>query len=241
MLSVVAEMMRRLLVFIWNKIPAIRSLKKYLSNMRLKKRLSQEGQVLLNFGTGPYPKAGWINSDISIRAEFYLDATLPLPIPDGCLDAIFSEHLVEHLSFVEAQNWISECYRCLKPGGTFRCATPGLHQLIAFYEGEGGATESELIDRHYTRFSREISREYGGLAPRSLCIMLNDKLRLWGDHRFIYDEQLFAEILTAKGFEDLRFENYGQSTIPYLRGLESHADDTDWMRNECFIIEGRKP
>ena len=236
-----ADIVRKLLGWLWNNIPAVRLLKKTVSNFRLKKRLSQKGPALLNFGAGPFPKAGWINSDISVRADFYIDARLPLPIPDARLDAIFSEHLVEHLSFLEAKDWISECFRCLKSGGTFRCATPGLRQLIAFYEGTGGATESQLIERHYDRFSREIVGAYGSSAPRSLCIMLNDKFRLWGHHQFIYDERLFSELLTDAGFQEVSFEQYGESKESYLCGLESHADSTDWMRNECFIAEARKP
>ena len=226
----------------WSRIPLVRLPKKLLSNTRLKIRLSQPGPFLLNFGTGPYPKVGWINSDISLRTEFYIDVRLPLPLPDSCLDAVFSEHLVEHLSFSDAKNWITECYRCLKPGGTFRCATPGLRQLIAFYEGKvSGVSALELIDRHYSRFSPEISEAYGSNPPRSLCIVLNDKLRLWGHHQFIYDEQMFSELLTIVGFKNIKFELYGKSSVSYLCGLESHAVDTEWMKNECFILEASKP
>jgi SAM-dependent methyltransferase len=234
--------MRNLLRWLWTNVPVLRLPKKLLSNVRLARRLSKPGPYLLNFGTGPYPKAGWINTDISARADYYLDASVPLPIPDNSIDAVFSEHLIEHLKFNDSMKWLSECFRCLRSGGTFRCATPGLKQLYSFYEGDMvGVSVNELLDRHYSRFSNDILKGYGIVPPKSLCVFLNDKLRLWGHHQFIYDEQLLSEILERLGFIDIKIQQYGKSLIPYLDGLESHAGDDDWMKDECFVIEATKP
>src|ERR1039458_1841068 len=42
----------------------------------------------------------WLNTDIEPKSgEAYLDATKPFPIPDGALSDVYSEHVIEHLSY----------------------------------------------------------------------------------------------------------------------------------------------
>ena len=125
--------MRRYLKWIWYSLPLLHIPCELLSRVKIRKCLREKGLKKLNFGAGPYKLKGWINADITPSAEVYIDARKRMPFPDDCLDAIFSEHFVEHLSYIDAKKWIGESHRCLKQGGVFRCATPGLNQLIKFY------------------------------------------------------------------------------------------------------------
>jgi SAM-dependent methyltransferase len=46
----------------------------------------------------------------------------PLPFADATFDTVLSFQVIEHIA--EANSYLSEIYRVLKPGGTFLCATP---------------------------------------------------------------------------------------------------------------------
>ena len=65
---------------------------------------------------------------------FYLNNTDNVLIINNSLDYIFSEHMIEHVSYEQGASMLRECYRTLKPGGRLRLATPDytfLHELYA--------------------------------------------------------------------------------------------------------------
>jgi len=82
----------------------------------------------LNIGAGPFPLRGWFNTDIRpvSREVFYLDASEEFPFADQTFDYVFSEHLIEHLTYEEGLSMLSESYRILKPHAKLRVATPDL-------------------------------------------------------------------------------------------------------------------
>src|SRR5215471_16198731 len=55
--------------------------------------------LLLNIGCGPLTAPGWINMDTVIKAEgvFYCDVRDPIPLADGSVRHIHSEHFLPHL------------------------------------------------------------------------------------------------------------------------------------------------
>jgi len=86
----------------------------------------------LEIGAGPNGKPGWLATDLNAYVApngtriVALDATKPFPIPADCFDFIFTEHMIEHVSFDDGLNMLSECYRILKPHGVLRVVTPSL-------------------------------------------------------------------------------------------------------------------
>jgi SAM-dependent methyltransferase len=227
---------------IWYGFPVVRLPKRLISRAQLCRRLQAPGLKLVNFGAGSHRIKGWINADISPSAEYYIDAREVLPFKTETLDAIFSEHFIEHLEYQDAINWVAECYRCLKPGGVFRVSTPGLEQIIAMYSGKSPYVNRDtVIKRHFSRFAPEVADTYGPSCRQHPCIMANDKLRLWGNHRFIFDQDLLTWVLKDQGFSDIHSADYGESSLPYMRDLERHAGNEEWMKQaECFILEARK-
>jgi hypothetical protein len=56
----------------------------------------------LQLGAGGLDYPGWLNTDITPGPQgVYLDATRPFPIPDGSINYIFGEHVIEHLTYGE--------------------------------------------------------------------------------------------------------------------------------------------
>ena len=99
---------------------------RYLAGIRVAK---------LQIGSGHNLLDGWLNTTLYPLepGTVFLDASRPFPMPADSLDYIFSEHVIEHPEFDEAEHMLRQCFRALKAGGRIRLATPDLKQIIALY------------------------------------------------------------------------------------------------------------
>lgn len=95
--------------------------------------------VRLNIGSGGRPIQGWVNIDAMKLpgVDLVRDARLGLPYDDLSVDAIWSSHMLEHVSYHEAGQVIGDWCRVLKIGGTIAVGTPDLRALCrGFMSGE---------------------------------------------------------------------------------------------------------
>jgi SAM-dependent methyltransferase len=56
-----------------------------------------------------------------------------LPLPDDCFDAVYANHVIEHLTPAEGERFTAELWRVLKPGGICRMVTPDLESVCQEY------------------------------------------------------------------------------------------------------------
>lgn len=177
---------------------------------------------------------GWLNTDIApaSRAVTYLDAARPFPLPTGAFDFIFCEHFIEHIERKDAANCLSETFRCLRPGGVLRVATPDLERYAELF--------SKVLVEDQRRFLELGSAFYRWERP-SPCLALNHLVYNWG-HRFLYTPEELSHALRVAGFADLEFVSVGQSAHAALRGIERHADFNGHEINafETMVIEATK-
>ncbi len=82
--------------------------------------------TLLNMGCGGNTKPDFCNLDYHWRpgVDVVWDVTRGLPFPDRYCGGIFTEHMIEHISFVNTRDLLRECVRVLKPGGAMRIVVP---------------------------------------------------------------------------------------------------------------------
>src|ERR1051326_5853954 len=112
------------------------TLKRYIGSHQVRK---------LQIGAGPIALPGWLGTDLwPTKSIIFLDATKRFPIGDHTFDYIHSEHMIEHLSWVEGQFMLQECRRILKPGGTIRVGTPDLRVYSNLYD----CMEGSFADRY---------------------------------------------------------------------------------------------
>src|SRR6266542_841538 len=75
----------------------------------------------LQLGTGSNVLDGWLNTDIYDDRRngevVYLDARKRFPLPDASFDLVYSEHMIEHIPYRDAQRGLRECRRVVRPGG----------------------------------------------------------------------------------------------------------------------------
>ncbi len=106
---------------------------------------SVDGPRLLNLGCGPHMFEGWVNADDyaikryfrqrAFRPNWRLDITRTWLCDRNHWDGIFTEHVIEMLSFSEAVSTLKECFLTLKPGAWVRIGLPDLKKYVAIYEG----------------------------------------------------------------------------------------------------------
>jgi predicted SAM-dependent methyltransferase len=200
----------------------------YLRNMPVRK---------VQLGAGPNFLDGWLNTDYepTVAGLVFLDVTREFPLPSGCLDFNFSEHLIEHVSHQSALFMLNEAFRTLRPGGTIRVATPNLQNFLSLF-----GTSDSLHAKRYVEWSVEMNQfpQHGTTA----CFVLNNMLRAWG-HQFIYDPATLESTLRKAGFSDIVLCGVGESRHPELRDLESHGLIIGEENNlfETMVLEGTRP
>ena len=142
--------------------------------------LREHGVRKLHLGAAENVQPGWLNTDLHGYGHggelVYLDVRKPFPLPDASFDFVFSEHMLEHLTYADGQHCLRECRRILRPGGRIRIATPSLDRLIRLYDAE--LTD---LQRRYVEWSLRTFVPYADAQLPGF--VLNNFLRDWG-HEF---------------------------------------------------------
>ena len=188
----------------------------------------------VNIGACDKVLPGWLNTDLDPMSPgvIFLDATQPLPFPNESLDYVFCEHFIEHLSREDAERFLTEVNRCLRPRGVVRLATPDLDRYVKLF-GAAQSCEHAHFCEHYARFS--------GLARPSPCAVLNHIMHNWG-HRFIWTIEEIDHSIRRTGFASLRLAAIGESEHEALCGIERHGEyyGEEMNRLETMVVEATK-
>lgn len=165
------------------------------------------GRLHLGCGSNRFP--GWINADILPGADLILFMERRLPFKDGSLQRIYSEHVLEHVSFETGIRFLRDANRALAPGGVIRIAMPDLDDLIDGYQGD------------WRRFDWVNWPQHAFIRTRAE--MINIAFRWWG-HKHLYNQEELLRALAEAGFSQVRFVERGWSEMADLCGLERRLD-----------------
>ncbi|MBI4402743.1 MAG: hypothetical protein HY537_01200 [Deltaproteobacteria bacterium] len=183
-------------------------------------------------GTGKNLIPGCLNSDL-FRLElggnhseygkitlldpliYYLqyDLTQPLPLAEGSLHWVYSEHFIEHLTLEGAIGWLSEVYRILKPNACVRISTPDLQKYTQAY-----VENDKLFFSEHARRLKTLGFEN---VPERRAWMLNQIFHNWS-HHWIYDVEELKHIAREAGFgsESVTVCAYRQGRDPEVCSLD---------------------
>ena len=200
------------------------ALERFLGNALFRKYPPSTQQPrLLNLGCGPVTYEGWINADeyafkrtlreSRFRPEWRLDITRPWKCEDNYWDGIFTQHVLEHVTYSEAVFVLEECLRTLKPGCWIRISIPGIRKYVDFYEGRNS-------DSFFSQFPR-----------RALAISFFTQMHF---HKSAWDGELMTSVLGEIGFRNAREVEYGRGTDTRL------IKDQDVKAEESLYVEAQK-
>ena len=158
----------------------------------------------VHLGCGGDIRLGWVNIDLALmpppgfdRAAhpdtqlISYDLRQGLPLEEESCMAIYSSHFFEHMEYQHGLRLIKECYRVLKPGGTFRLCMPNYRACFTAYLQN---------DRDFFRLI-----DYSLVDPehRLLADYMTYSMYQYGEHICFYDEERFQFILSRIGFRSV--------------------------------------
>lgn len=186
----------------------------------------QSTGLLLDIGTSTaFVSPGWIPCDIDPDEQsLRIDAAKPWPLPDGCAKAVRAEHMIEHLSWEEAELCVGEMARVLEPGGLCRICTPDLEGISRAYLER----DPRVLEAH---------REVGYFAP-TWSQLPNNYLRMFG-HRFVFDFESLRYLLERAGFDAVERTGFNRSRHALLDGTDSH--DPGVLESLILCVDAEKP
>lgn len=135
--------------------------------------------VGINAGSGQRSfnsRTGWVNFDIRPTAHHGVAPDVVadmfhMPFRNGCADYVVSHHTIEHLGCGEADGFIAEVLRVLRPSGSFLVFVPDMRALAQRYLTHQfdpqlyfcniyGAYQGSEYDRHKWGYDRDCLTEY---------------------------------------------------------------------------------
>lgn len=170
------------------------------------------------------------------------DITKPLPFPANSVSAIYGSHVLEHLYRSDAVQLLADCKRVLKPGGILRLVVPDVQTMARNYlamkashrestdHGEGEAAADLLNDQLGFRSS----------APPtgSFIFKFYDVWKDFHHHKWMYDADSLAKLMTGAGYSSVAEKGFCQSDIPGIEEVEVGPRVLDGV-GAC--VEGKKP
>lgn len=206
-----------------------------MQGQKVRRLAVSDRPIRLHLGCGTVYKPGWVNVDVArpgqtlvARARFGTDAghhrlsqtdliwdlRRGIPFQDGTVTAIFTEHLLEHLSFGAGLALLGNCYRALQRGSILRIGVPDLERLV----------------RSYLNQDRLIDECYPGRPTRAVA--LNEPFYRFG-HQAMYDFETLSLACRDAGFSSVDRSSFGHGRL----GAEV---DTQARRLETLYVEAIK-
>lgn len=198
---------------------AVRNLLEELKIARVSRRsrnsfLQLQGKqgLRVNLGCGSDIKDGWVNLDLCLdgtissrdpKALFInYDIRLGLPIAENSCDMIYSSHFFEHLDYPQGVKLMRDCYRMLRPGGTFRFCLPNFKRAFEAYVNRDQEFLNGLLEMQWPDQSVDIRRVLPEveLGTESIADYVNYVVYQSGEHKCIYDEEKVIKLLRHIGF-----------------------------------------
>jgi SAM-dependent methyltransferase len=158
------------------------------------------------------------------KAIRYADAGARLPHDTASVDAIYSSHMLEHMFRDDAEAFLEECHRILRPGGVLRLAVPDLEQEAREYLEHGDADQ----------FLRVL--EFDLAKPRGLTGRLRRALLGGRGHRWFYDRRSLQLLIEACGFIDVDAAPPGATRIKDYGAL-----DLEERAGQGLCLEATRP
>lgn len=150
----------------------------------------------LQWGCGPQPAPGWINSDLRPGPGIDLcgDIRDGLPLQDGSVDYAVAIHALQDLAWPDIPVALGELKRVLKRGGVLRLGLPDLDRAIAAYL-RGDAAYFHVPNEH------------------AVCVgaKLVTQLIWYGSVRTPFTFDFAHELLVSAGFGNVQRCEFGRT------------------------------
>jgi SAM-dependent methyltransferase len=180
---------------------------------------------------------------------FFHNLAQRLPFASDSVDVVYHSHFLEHLDAAQAENFLRETQRVLRPDGLQRIVVPDLETVVRAYLSHLSLSERDPQEagRHDAYVAAVIEqcvrREAFGSARqkpiqrRMENILLGDARRRGQTHQWLYDKVNLSGRLTGLGFREVRICRYDDSRVPdWARyGLDVNENGGEYKPGSLYV------
>ena len=141
-----------------------------------------------------------------------------IPWEEHRFDFVYHSHFLEHLHRSDAQTFLLDCYRVLKPNGIIRVVVPDLHKSIVKYNESweklrAGDLSALEMHQHAIEgmYGQMVRTEATGVKEQKnkIALFLEKKFRSNPDktgelHKWMYNEYTLKKVMEQAGFKDVQ-------------------------------------
>lgn len=123
--------------------------------------------------------------------DLVADFNQPLPISSNEYDAVFSQFVIEHLSWRSVRRFVAEVHRIVKPGGRVCIVTANTEAQLRHVQGNQSGWDGRP------------------LFESASCILFGDQDYPENTHRNYMSPSVVTALLQEAGFEKILVQPYG--------------------------------
>jgi hypothetical protein len=168
-----------------------------MEQRRARRLVHSAGPLRLHLGCADNYLPGWLNIDLARpgrKLDLRWDLRRPVPLPAGSVQAIFAEHLLEHLTLGQALGVVEECRRLLDRGGVLHIGVPDLDRYVRSCQGDDPLLAEVRPGRPTPAVAFcEVFYRYG--------------------HRSMYDFDTLQVLCLETGFDEVHRSAFGEGRI----------------------------
>lgn len=227
-------------------------------------KFSGKNNLRLNLGCGRNIKTGWVNVDFVEREnkpDIVCDLTKEFPFDENSCSYIYSEHLIEHLEWLDGRILLCKCFNSLQKGGVLRIVFPDFEEIFRAYINKNESflknMSRGLDDEDYNYYKKvyehpeEIRKERPHNLPPFWHLSNNEedrkrvRLRIrqhkylidivdWAVHQFAEHKTLYDTEAMKGLLDEIGFSKVCRSTF------DPKMDSSKYYIPSCCYIEAIK-
>jgi len=126
---------------------------------------------------------------------YFHDLRRGLPFNDNSVDVIYHSHFLEHLYKEDAEKFLKECYRILKPGGLMRVVVPDLEVVLEMFKD---GDKEKILESYFFK-----PYEY-----------------IFSGHKYMYDFAMLKKELDGVVFKEIVKQSCSVGACPNTNSLD---------------------
>lgn len=185
----------------------------------------------LNIGCGSRTFSRWTNIDYDAecKPDVLLDVSKEkLPFKDETVDAIYSSHMIDHLTYRDGKAFLEECRRVMTPGAPLRITSCDMEAFVRSYFA-GNLGQFDYFQPEEFQNAQTQATKLGILT----CGNASDR-GFYSGHKMLYMADSLGELLTVVGFKDVRVCAQNEQ-------VSAFDDVDDVFPDSSVIVEAVRP
>ena len=171
--------------------------------------------------------------------EVYDMTDLPMTrILDNTYDGIYSEHFIEHLYKYQGINFLKECLRILRPGGTLRTVWPS-YDVVERLVSDEDLSNDDFVKHYYQFYILKHKFSPPGNEHRRIQEQVAlGLLHQGGEHLYLWGKDELISTCDYLGFQAAREYEYQKSGLEYFNDIDTPGS----IRSaHSSVVEAKKP